>query len=344
MSKKIKIITLAYIILISFAGISYGIPDSISIFLKDMIIENGSYETNPPRVNTNDVKNFSNVNINCSENIFDDGSFIFEIRDNKNNEILGKYYYKPWLEKKPIYYELSNGDIILGKNKLLSMQDKKIYPLSLDDNISVFDYSINNNRIAYIGKSSDLINIYVRDLGDNKVEIIDSYQYPEFYNAENVFLEWGKDDLLYYDYCQNEKPIIKIFDIKSRQKEIFMECAMNPQISPDGQYVVIQTMNGFNKNERQTAELNIIEISNKSYVSKLNGSYHLFWVSNYLINWNVDNSTLEVHDLNNNGLKIKDIPVEGLPSEIKTENNHLKIKTYNFTNNTFTINNDDFCL
>lgn len=339
MNKKIKIIVLAFTILISFAGIAYSISNSI--FLKDMIVENGLYQTNPPIVNANDAKSLSNININCLENISDDGSFIFEVRDNKNNEMIGKYYYKPWLEKKPINHELPNGDVILGKNKLFNNQDKKIYPLSLDDKIVVFDYSVNNNKIAYIGKNNGRINIYIRNLGDNKVEIVDSYQYPEFYNAENVFLEWGKEDLLFYDYCQNEKPLVKVYDMKNGQKEIFMECAMNPQISPDGKFMVIESMTGFDKNERQTTELNIIGISNKSHVSKLNGSNHLFWVSDYIINWNVDNSTLEVHDLNNNGVKIKDISVEGLPTEIKTENTHLKIKTYKFINNTFTINNDD---
>jgi len=76
-----------------------------------MIIEKGQSETQNPSVLINETHKLKDISI-LTVNEFDvDGSLIFEIRSNKGDKFFGKFSYKPWSEKKPLYFELPNGDI-----------------------------------------------------------------------------------------------------------------------------------------------------------------------------------------------------------------------------------------
>ncbi|WP_418792312.1 hypothetical protein [Phosphitispora sp. TUW77] len=165
------------------------------------------------------IKN-DKLEITYSNEIADDGSLIFQVKN--ENDLIGTFYYKPWMENRPIYCELANGDIVLGKQQLL--RNNKIESLTDDMGIGVCDYDVAGSIIAFIGMKTDgseEICIYTKDLTNEKITLVDTFKYPEVQYDKANFLAWGNNGLLYYDYNLNGKPVIKVFDTKEGSKLSF---------------------------------------------------------------------------------------------------------------------------
>lgn len=316
-----------------YAGINTG------IFMKDAIIEEHPDAVKKVKVNIAEENKLDNVIIYNSNEVIDDGSIVFNVKSATDNKEIGSFPYMPWIEKKPIHQELYNGDIILGKENIYNLKDNKIVNLIHDKNVSVFDYDVYENNIAIIGKkNSDTsdISVFIKDIQNGKIEIIDSFKYPDFAYPEVVYLAWGKDGKLYYDCCENEIPIIKVFDKKTNTKEIYIKSAMNPQISPDGKNIVLTEVDSLFKNKLTKSELQMRDLYGKNILLKLDGSRKIFWDKDYLVVKNVDNSVLKLYSLNDADKRVKEYKIDDQPFEIKILENKIELKSYKFQDSIIT--------
>jgi hypothetical protein len=319
---------------VSYAGINAG------FFGRDRIIENDPDVTKKVTTQISDTKIAGDLVLSNSTEIADDGSLIYEVKNSSNGKFIGSFSYMPWLEKRPIYNILNNGDVILGKEKIFSSKENKILPLTQGIDIGVFDYDVNENNIAIIGKSNPdtaEISIVLKSIADGKYKTIDAFKYSANNYPEVVYLGWGNGNKLYYDYFENNVPCIKVYDPETSTSKIFLENALNPQISPDGEKMVFEMIDSLNKSKQTISELQLFDLKSNSTITKLDGSRKIFWDTNYLIVKNVDDANLIIYDLDN-GSKIKEYAFDDQPYEVKIENNGLKVKSFHFKDSTITEN------
>lgn len=339
--KRIIIIVGILFGITAFMGMGYTAMNT-GLFQRDMIIEKDPNATKKTKVTINEEIKTKNIDITYSNEIADDGSLIFHVKN--GSDFIGTFYYKPWLENRPVYRELNNGDIILGKHQVL--RNNKIESLTDDLGIGVYDYDVAGSTIAFIGMKTDgseEICIYTKDLTNKKTTLVDTFRYPEVQYHKANFLAWGNNGLLYYDYTLNGKPVIKVFDSKEGRTSGYRTDGSNPQISPDGNYMVIYALDALDKNQRSLSESQLIDVQNNSKIAKLDGSRKIFWDRNYLFIQNIDESSIDVY-LKDNGAKIKSLPFSDLPLEIKVSNEKVNIKGYKYENNNITLNEEIFSL
>ena len=323
------------IIIITIAALAIGgyAAANSGLFARDMILEKGADATKTTSVPITESIDLTSVEIRNLPEIDIDGSLIFEARDAISKKAIGTFNYMPWNEKRPVYLKLETGDIILGKDKIFKINEKKIENLAGNLNMSVFDYDVNGNNIAIIGKKEDSgsdISVCVKDMASNKDKLIDTFRYPEFKYPEVVYLDWGENGMLYYDFFENNKPVIKAYNQATGQKTIFLEGAMNPQVSPDGKYIALLEVNSLEKEDRLNSTQQLYDISSKKKLARINGSRKLFWTEKNLVVRNVDDSKLEIYRFGDVIEKVKDIPFYELPYDVSDENNVIKIKSYKF--------------
>lgn len=299
------------------------------LFRRDAIIESNQ---NIPqsRVSTPSVSQVSDLTITHLSELFDDGSLVFDVK--RNGEPIGQFYFKPWVEKNPVSRQLTNGDVILGNNNIVSTLDGKMHPIGEGTSLGyVFDYAVGGNQLALIGKEDGgSISIYVKDLAGGNIKKVDSFSYPPEIHPETVYIAWGPNGTLFYDSWNNGKPAITAYDSISEQVSVYLDEAMNPQGSPDGTYLVVHHTDSVYGKQASFSALELLD-SNKQVLTKLNGSRKMFWSPKHLTVWNTDQSTLEIHDLTKGGAVVKSVPMDSLPSEVEIGNNGIRIKGYKFT-------------
>ncbi|HOJ10636.1 MAG TPA: hypothetical protein PK733_08590 [Clostridiales bacterium] len=347
MKKKIIIFSIIICVLcIAFAGYAW-VDSEYGIGMKDVIyIRNNPDSLKKTEVLIPDVKNADKIEITNSSEIFDDGSLIFNVKSVYDNKEIGTFLYKPWVEKRSIFYRLDNGDVILGKMNIYSSKENKIIRLvEGTDMRTVFDYDVYENSLAVIAKShsgSSDICIAIKDMPDGEFKVIDTFAYPPFNYAEIVYLGWGDDGKLYYDYAQNDTPVIKVYDMKTNSSQIFMNEARSPNISPDRKHIVVSIADSFNKNKQTKSGIQLLDLQKNIKLTDLNCTWRIFWDSEYLIVSNVDDITKwEVYDLSDSGKKVKEFNFEEQPYEMKVSNNILKIKSYKFDKSVITESEKD---
>ncbi|MBZ4646935.1 MAG: hypothetical protein PWR27_2379 [Petroclostridium sp.] len=331
---------------ISFASINSG------LFVRDKILEEHAEDIKKTKVDVKeqisikDEKTPADINIIQSKKIADDGSMIFEVVN--NGKVMGSFYYKPWLENRPVFTKLENGDFILGKTMYYSTKEQVLKPLAGEVNLSIFDYDVLGNKVALIGKQDKnneaIMKVFIYNIETKEYAEVDSFKYPNYMHQETVLLCWKSNEELFYDYCEGTKPLIKSYNTHNGDKKVFMDSAMNPQISPQGNYMVLLKISSLNKSDRTIDELQLVDVSKKEKITKVNGSKKIFWHDDLLFVKNMDEAVIEVLDCKAGGKKIKSIPMADMPVEIKVSNNNVKIKSYKFNEGMITLNEVDEAL
>lgn len=267
----------------------------------------------------------SDITVTASEETGDDGSLIFKVRKISDNSILGSFGYKPWLENRPIYLKLSNGDIILGKEKIYSYQEKKIVPLTEGTGLeTVFDYDVSGDNLAIVGKGSSNnagIAVVIKNLASGEVKSIDTFEYSGFNYPEVIYLGWS-DGKLFYD-CFENKPKIKVYSLQHDRAEVCFEGAGEAQVSPDGSKIVFTQID---LNDRYDSEIVLFNLKSNQKITTLEGSRKIFWDNDYLIIKNVDQAKLVVYDIKDKGIKAGEYPFEGQPYAVKVTDDGLQVK------------------
>ena len=230
---------------------------------------------------------------------------------------------------------------------MLKNNSNKIESLTSDLDIGVYDYDVTGNNVALVGMNNDgseQIKIYVKNYIDEKTTLVDEFKYPEFQYEKATYVSWGKDGLLYYDYTLDGKPVIKVYNPTDGNTSIYKQDARNPQISPDGKFMVVYATDALDKNERKLSELQLIDLKNNTKIAELKGSRRLFWDTNHVFLHNVDESKIEIYSLTENGKKVKDIDFTDIPLEIKTSNGKVFIKSQKFDNNNIILKEDSYTM
>jgi len=337
MKNKRAIFILMLVVMLGVTGFVWATDSNGLGFIRDMIIEKDTNSTAITAVDTSKKELVGNYVITPIETIDDDGSLIFTVTDNKTEKSVGRFSFKPWVSKNLLFTALPDGNILLGDGFLLNSTADRIEPLG-GSNITVFDYSIWKDSLAYLGKNNneDKISLYVKDLKTGQTNIIDSYKYPENQYPEKILLGWGSDGYIYYDSCEGAQPVIKTLDYKNGQTKIFMKAAMNPQLSPDGSKIVLLFSDVFNAASQTASELALVDTKTGSKITSINGSDRIFWAKNYLLNKDIDKSLLNVYDLSTGGKKVKEVPLNDVPYQLTSNNDQTTLKCYHFDKNTVT--------
>jgi len=332
--KRFYIGWLVVLVLVVAVGSLYA-NDMKSFFLKDQLLENG-LGTTKPVVSITDSEKTKNVTIKLNGEIADDGGFVYDVL-NKNGKKIGSFSYKPWLEKNPLYYELETGDVILGENVIYKSVYDRIENLCPTLDNALLDYAVHEDQIAFIGtKSGDsTVYVYIQNISGGEPDLVDSFKYPEYEYPANVFIGYDQSGNLYYDYCESGKPAIRSFDPRNRSSNTVLLNAMNPQVSPDGKYMVFESTDGFNISQQTYSELTLFDLKDKNIIAKLDGSRRVFWAGDYLAVKSLDGAKLGIYDLNNKGVKVKDILSPDLTMKVDFDNGKFTIKAYKFQDNTF---------
>lgn len=135
------------------------------------------------------------------------------------------------------------------------------------------------------------------------------------------------------------KPIVKAYDEVTNKSLVLIESGMNPQIAPEGNYMVVVRTDAVHQKNAKNSKLVLMDVEGKE-LSELHGSQRLYWNTDYVLNLNSDKGQLNLYNLSN-GSKIKSFNVNGIPTEAKIINGNIKLKTYKFDNSQVTVNNEE---
>ncbi len=114
-----------------------------------------------------------------------------------------------------------------------------------------------------------------------------------------------------------------------------MEDALNPQLSPNRNYMLVQAMTGFTKNERHSAKLHVVDLTNGEKLFSVNGTNKVFWTPGSLLSWLPGQSEMEKYDIDKKA-KVQNIPMNMLlPIEVVESASKLSIKGVKFKDNSF---------
>ncbi|ACL21823.1 hypothetical protein Dhaf_3807 [Desulfitobacterium hafniense DCB-2] len=339
---KTKKIIIFMTLIIGLLSIGYVcLAEGSVFFAKDSIIENNPGGINKYTAEISDTIKLQDITVSASEEIADDGSLIFNVKNTSDNSILGSFWYKPWLENRPIYLKLSNGDIILGKEKIYSYKEKKVVPLTEGTGLeTVFDYDVSGDNLAIVGKRSSNnagIEVVIKNLTTGKAKSIDTFKYSGFNYPEVIYLGWS-DGKLFYDYFENT-PKIKEYSLQNDKSEVYFEGAGEAQVSPDGSKIVFTQIN---LKDRHDSKIVLSDLKNNQIIATLDGSRKLFWDNDYLIIKNVDQAKLVVYDIKNKGIKAGEYPIEEQPYEVNVTGDGIKVKSYSFKNETIIDTEKEF--
>ncbi|KJS21097.1 MAG: hypothetical protein VR72_12370 [Clostridiaceae bacterium BRH_c20a] len=341
--KKTYIVIAILLLLASFVGVTNA--DNLkSFFLQDKVLETDPYAKEKPSVSVKNSERVGDITINNTSEISDDGGLIFTIKD-KDNNLIGEFTYKAWTEKNPIFNTLSNGDVVLGSNMIYKNKEKKIENLCPTLDNGLLDFAVSKNKLAFIGTKSNTgstVFICIQDINTGEMQTVDTFKYPDLTYPANVYVSWDQDQNLYYDFYENGKPAIKVYNDDSKEASLAFSNAMNPQGSPNGEYLVFESTDGLNISEQSYSYLTLFNNNTKTKEGKLSGSRRIFWTNEYVITKNTGEDKLEVFDLKNKGKKVQDITSEDLAFEVKYENGKFKIKSYQFKENKFFLKNSEY--
>ncbi len=275
--------------------------------------------------------------IRALPSVADDGSLAYQVLTPQGTP-LGTFNYIPWQDQNPLFRELPGGDLILGSHSLYRKSDQKIHPLGEDAGFSsVFDYAVNGSKLALAGEGSQgddtRISVGIRNLNSDTWTQVDSFQYPDYLDMNQVYLCWA-GGRLYYDSCQDNIPVVKEYDPATNQSSTFKENAMNPQASPDGRYLALFASDAPSGKTGPGIGLELVDLDD-GRVAGLEGSSRLFWSPGYVTTWDGQLLELHVYDLSS-GVTVKDVPIDSPVADLAIDNGILRGTSYHFENKQIT--------
>ncbi len=272
-----------------------------------------------------------------------DGSLVYQVSEGPGTSgsgaVLGTFNYIPWLDRHPLYQAVAGSDVVLGNSVIFTDGDRQLHPLTEGTGIgSVLDFAVKGDLLALAGKSNnasdDQIYIWVKNLDGGGSKQIDSFSCPQNLSAKDVYLCWAGGSL-YYDYCLEGNPAVKVYDPTSGQAAVFKEGAMDPQASPDGRYLAIFSPGVPDGKDPAGLGLEVIDLQSGNLAAVLEGTNRLFWCPGLVINWDSDHLQLHIYDLNS-GAKLKDLPMDCPVSDLAVSGGVLSGFKYQFVNRQIT--------
>ena len=251
-------------------------------------------------------------------------TLFFEAWDNEKNKALASFSYQPGTGKTPVSRELPDGNIILGKDRLFLPRSHELLFLLPLLNCDLIDYDVYGDKIALACKTKTCadVSIYIRDISDDQFLLVDSFQCGPFF--KNLYVSWGKNGLLYYDYVLEKQGFIKSYDINTGQEAIFMADTQNPHVSPCGRYMAVKDDQG----------CSLLKLSDKSRTARLEPYSRLFWEKDCLAAWNRDSGLLQIYCLAECGAMLQEIDLAGnYPLGMRLTDRSVSVKLYQPRNN-----------
>lgn len=268
------------------------------------------------------------------------GGIKFEVYDLEREKLLDTFIYNPWEGKIPLYQTLYNGNIILGNKWIFKLEENKLENLFPVFGQTLLDYSVKGDRIACIGykKETREIFVYLYNIKEKHLLLVDSFTMPVFSPSPSVYVDQGSDGLVYYDYCEGSKPLVKAYDASRDMSTVFREYAMLPQVSPDGKHIVLHLTDSYFEEEQLFRRISLLRIDNKEQMTWLPNSRRIFWLEGFMVNYDDDMQKLQLYYLGE-GKLVEELDVQGFPFEVKIKDDIVQIKAYHGERDGFVLTN-----